>query len=172
MGTKARIAIAGLRRGGAWARTLHREPDMEIVGLCDPQAELLNALGDEIGLASERRFADYEAMLRRAGAEVVVLATPTPLHVSMSLAGLQAGCHVVCEKPLAMTLDEALELRRAVARYDRRFMVGEQYRFADGCRNLRHALRERAIGRLGYVAHEFLRGSHFVSRGAEHWSTA
>jgi predicted dehydrogenase len=172
MSKQARIAIAGLKRGGAWARTLHPEPDMSIAGICDPQADVLNALGDELGLAAERRYTDYETMLRRAGADIVVLATPTPLHASMSLAGLQAGCHVVCEKPLAMSIDEAIELRRAVARYGKRFMVGEQYRFADGCRNLRRALQEGAIGRVGYIAHEFLRGSRFMSRGAEHWSSA
>jgi predicted dehydrogenase len=171
-GSTTRLAIVGLKRGRTWARELMSQPDMEIAAIVDRDEAVLHALGDEIGIPRPRRYVDYEAMLGRAEADLVILATPTPLHVAMSLAGLEAGCHVICEKPLAMTLDEARMLRQALTRYEKRFMVGEQYRFADGCRNLRRALAEGRIGRLAYIAHEFYRGARLISRGAEHWSTA
>jgi predicted dehydrogenase len=84
----------------------------------------------------------------------------------MSVAALGAGRHVVCEKPLALTLDEARELREAVARYDRRFMVAEQYRFAGGVENLRQAVVGGRIGRLAYIDHAFYRGFQ-LSWGAD-----
>jgi predicted dehydrogenase len=77
----------------------------------------------------------------------------------MSLAALAAGHHVMCEKPLALNLAEARELREAVKQYDRRFMVGEQYRFAGGVEDLRRAVAAGRIGPLAYIAHEFYRGA-------------
>ncbi len=167
------ILIVGLGRGASWAREVARAPDLAIAGLVDVDAAKLAQVGGEVGVPASRQYQDYEKALNAAGADVVVLAVPTPLHRDMSLAGLRAGHHVICEKPLAMSMDEARELRDAVKRLDRRFMVGEQYRFADGVENLRRAIADGRIGTVGYISHEFFRGAQVLAgrwTKSDHWS--
>ncbi|HEX5418157.1 MAG TPA: Gfo/Idh/MocA family oxidoreductase [Chloroflexota bacterium] len=168
-----RILIVGLGRGTAWAREIQKDPELEIVGLVDVDGEKLATLGAELGVPAARQYADYARALSGAGAELVVLALPTPLHKDYILRGLASEHHVICEKPLAMTLEEAREIRQATSRYDHRLMIGEQYRFADGVENLRRAVVEGAIGRVAYIDHTFVRGAQLVAgrwaRG-EHWS--
>jgi predicted dehydrogenase len=170
-----RILIVGLGRGAAWAREIRKAPELEIVGLVDVDPERLASVGAEVEVAADRRYQDYEQALARAGADLVILAVPAPLHKEMSLRGLEAGHHVICEKPLAMSLEEARELRAAVRKIDRRFMVGEQYRFADGVENLQRAITAGMIGPVAYISHDFYRGAQLSpgrwERG-EHWSRA
>jgi predicted dehydrogenase len=152
------LLVVGLVRGAAIARELAKSPDFEIAGLVDPDPARLGEVGAALAVAPGRRYAELERALGECPADVVVLAVPTPLHKRYSLAALASGRHVVCEKPLALTLDEARELREAVGKLDRRFMVAEQYRFAGGVENLRRAIAEGRVGRLAYLAHEFHRG--------------
>ncbi|HZQ98038.1 MAG TPA: Gfo/Idh/MocA family oxidoreductase [Chloroflexota bacterium] len=161
------LLVVGLVRGAAWAREAAKARDIQLAGIVDLDEEKLGRVGDELGVPHANRFASFEAALA-APADVVVLAVPTPLHKPLSLAALEAGRHVICEKPLAASLEEGRELRDAVATYDRRYMIGEQYRFADGVENLRRAVQSGLIGRVGYIEHQFLR-MHTPSRAA-HWA--
>ncbi len=156
------LLVAGLVRGGAIARELAKAPDFEVVGLVDLDPLRLEEVGSALGVAESCRYVELQRALDECPSDVVVLAVPTPLHREYSLAALAAGRHVVCEKPLALTLDEGRELREAVARFDRRFMVAEQYRFAGGVENLRRAVAEGRVGRLAYLAHEFHRGANLA----------
>jgi len=130
--------------------------DLSIAGIVDVDPERLLRAGDDLDVPRERRFADFHKALD-VDADLVVIATPTSLHKEMSLAALRAGHHVICEKPLVRSLEEARELRDAVKANDRRFMVGENYRFADGMENLRRAIAAGLIGRPAYIDHEFRR---------------
>jgi predicted dehydrogenase len=170
-----RVLIVGLVRGAAWAREIRKVPELAIAGLVDVDPERLATVGAEVGVVADRQYRVYEEALSRAGADLVVLAVPAPLHKVMSLQGLETGHHVICEKPLAMSLDEAREIREAVRKIDRRFMVGEQYRFADGVENLRRAIAAGRIGPVAYMSHDFYRGAQLsVGRWArgDHWSQA
>jgi predicted dehydrogenase len=162
------LLVVGLVRGAAWVREAAGVDDVIVAGLVDLDPEKLSRVGDQFGVPPERRFGDFAKALD-VDADVVVLAVPTPLHKEMSLAALRAGHHVICEKPLATTLEEARELRDAVARETPRFMVGEQYRFADGVENLRRAVAEGVIGRPGYLDHHFLRMASPTRQGP-HWA--
>ena len=163
--TPTTVLVVGLVRGGAVARELARSTDFEIVGLVDVDEGRLAELGESLGVPERHRYGEFERGLEGCPADVVMLAVPTPLHKRMSLAALAAGRHVVCEKPLALTLDEARELREAVGKFDRRFMVAEQYRFAGGVESLRRAVAEGVIGRPGYFVHEFHRGAQLTWGG-------
>ncbi|MGH2459289.1 MAG: Gfo/Idh/MocA family protein [Chloroflexota bacterium] len=167
--------IVGLGRGAAWGREIRKDPGLHIAGLVDVDTARLAEIGAELGVPKARQFLDYQTALREAEADVVVLAVPSPLHQQMILTGLRAHQHVICEKPLAMNLTEARELREAVKQFDRRFMVGEQYRFADGVENLKIAIAKGLIGQPAYLSHEFYRGGGAaVGRWspATHWSAA
>ena len=153
---KTSLLIVGLVRGGAWARDVVKTEDLVLAGICDVDGDRLRHAGDELGVPRERRFPDLRAALD-VDAGVVVIATPTPTHAELSLAALRAGHTVICEKPLVRSLEEARRFREQVQATGQRFMVGENYRFADGMENLRRAIAAGLIGRLAYVDHEFRR---------------
>jgi|GEM_PF-5491606 len=168
-----KILIVGLGRGTAWAREIRKDPSLEIVGLVDVDADRLAGVSAEVNVPAVCCYTDYETALARSGADLVILAVPTPLHKNYILRGLATGHHVICEKPLALSLAEAHELRAAIRGFDHRFMVGEQYRFADGVENLRRAITGGVIGPLAYIDHAFFRGSRLIAgrwAGGEHWS--
>jgi predicted dehydrogenase len=167
--TPARVVVVGLVRGAAVARDLQKAPDFEVVGIVDLDEEKLARVGDEIGVPAEGRYADLAPALE-AEADVVFLALPTPLHLEASMQALAAGRHVVCEKPLAPSLEDARALRAAVDRGSSRFMVGEQYRFAEGIENLRRAVAEGLVGKVAYLDHDFRRATPANRRPAGHWS--
>jgi predicted dehydrogenase len=167
MKDKTALLIVGLVRGGAWARDVVKTDDLTLAGVVELDGEKLARVGAELGVPEERRYLDFERALREAKPDIVVLAVPTPVHREMSLAALEAGHHLICEKPLVRSLDEARELRTAVMRYDRRFMVGENYRFSDGMENLHRAIAQGLIGRPIYIDHEFRRAGAGRPPGAQ-----
>jgi predicted dehydrogenase len=162
---KTSLLIVGLVRGGAWARDVVRTDDLSLAGICDIDAERLERVGEALDVPPVRRFVDFGRALG-VDADLVVIATPTPLHVEMSLAALRAGHDVICEKPLTRSLDEARAFRAAIKESGRRFMVGENYRFSDGMQNLQRAIAAGLIGRPIYVDHEFRRAGGGPRPGA------
>src|SRR5262245_10194389 len=92
-----------------------------------------------------KSFADYDAMLADPDVEAVIVATADPFHVPASIRALEAGKHVLCEKPVALTVEEAEELKLAVARSKKVFQVGHMKRFDAGLQ----AAREFIVGEMG-----------------------
>jgi predicted dehydrogenase len=102
-------------------------------------------------------YGAYEAALRHPGARGAVICTPHDRHLADVLAALEAGRHVLVEKPIACTLDEADQMLAAAARAGRVLMVAENFRFMPGFRAVRRVID---AGRLGA-----LRELHVVARG-------
>jgi len=79
--------------------------EAEVVAVCSPTAGHPEALAQRYAIP--RVFHDYRTMLREPDIEMITIAAPNALHAEMTAAAAQAGKHVVCEKPLCMTLEEA-----------------------------------------------------------------
>ncbi len=75
-------------------------------------------------------FSDYTQMLAEVRPDVVVIATPNVFHTPMTLAALEAGAHVLCEKPLALTYGEAKGMFAKAAEVGRTLSVGTHYRWS------------------------------------------
>src|SRR5579863_4207971 len=104
MFNKRTAAIAGL---GMAARTIHlpalgKLPTIEVVGGCDPAAKEHNFRFP--------RFSTPSEMLEKLRPDILIVATPPAFHFEFTRLGLQAGCHVFCEKPFTETLVQADEL--------------------------------------------------------------
>ncbi|MFQ5689578.1 MAG: Gfo/Idh/MocA family oxidoreductase [Gemmatimonadota bacterium] len=101
-----RTCVVGVGRvGRQHARILSELPDAELVGVHDPDVERGGRVARACGT---RHFTDLESLLGRVDAAVV--SVPSHAHHRVGRAALQAGCHVLIEKPLAPTLDEADDL--------------------------------------------------------------
>lgn len=104
-----------------------------LAGAFDVDPERGRAFGIELGVAPEQCYPDYRAMFevearRSDGIRAVSIATPNNTHFAICRAALEAGLHVVCEKPLCFTVEQAEELRRLAT--ERIRIVGVTYGYA------------------------------------------
>src|SRR6188474_3082587 len=93
-------------------------------------------------------YGDYRRMLEREKPQIVTIGTPDHWHVPIAIAALEAGCHVYCEKPLTLTIEEGFRICRAVKQSGRVFQVGTQQRSENENRFLK-AIAIVKSGRLG-----------------------
>lgn len=124
-GEKVRLAIIGPgSRGQYLMNFLLQNPKVEIVWLCDIYRPNLD---DALKLApSAKTCADYREVLEDKDVDAVVITTPLNWHKEMTVAALEAGKHVFCEKSLSNNLGDSLEMYRAHKRTGKVFFVGQQ----------------------------------------------
>jgi predicted dehydrogenase len=123
MTTSLRVLVAGCgNMGASHARAYHKMPEFEIVGLVSRGPTSRGALSRELGGVPE--FGDYYDALSRTRPDVVSINTYPETHAPYAQAAIEAGCHVFCEKPLAMTVDEAQAVVDAAAARRRKLVIG------------------------------------------------
>lgn len=152
MGTEAlRVGLVGL--GGVCGAVHHpgfsRIPGVQIAGLCDTDEALLARRRQEWGIAAGHT--DFSRFLQEVRPEAVAIATPNVLHRELISRALEAGCHVLCEKPLGMNYPETVELYHWAKRSGRRHMTAFTYRFVPGMNFLRHLVSTGALGQLRHA---------------------
>jgi predicted dehydrogenase len=99
----------------------------DLYAICDAAPDLLARM--TATYAPAHSFAEYDAMLADPALEAVIVATSDAFHVPMAIRALEAGKHVLCEKPIGMSVAEVLSLRDAVRRSGRVLQVGHMKRF-------------------------------------------
>ena len=125
----------------------------------DPANARSSALA--LGLDPARAYEDYARMAqaeaaRSDGIEVVAITTPNHLHAPVATAFLEAGIHVICDKPLALTLAEGEELARLARQRRRLFALTHTYSGYPMVRHARELVAAGALGELRYVQVEYL----------------
>jgi predicted dehydrogenase len=116
----------------------------KVVALCDSNPEVLARAAKDSGITTT--FTDYKQALAHKGVDAVVIATPNFSHAPIALAAIEAGKHVLCEKPLAMDYAESLKMLRAAERANVRHMTAFTYRFVPAMRYIAHLVAKGAIG--------------------------
>jgi D-xylose 1-dehydrogenase (NADP+, D-xylono-1,5-lactone-forming) len=128
-------------------------PKVELVAVASRDAARAEAYAREWGM--ERAYGSYEALLEDADIEAVYISLPNSLHVPWSIRALEAGKHVLCEKPLARSAAEAEEAFDAAARAGHILMEAFMYRHNPQTTRLTQLVTEGAIGRLRLVRAAF-----------------
>ena len=137
--------------GRKWMAEVHRNPELELLGVISRSPERGAELAQDLGVPSVSVFAGVEEAAA-AGAEAVIVALPQQRHHEAALASLAAGLHVLLEKPMAMDLDEARSIVKAQdAHPDQVVMVTQNFRWRPHALALRQAVRGGTIGRLSHV---------------------
>ena len=134
-------------------RGVIRHPHAELVAICDIDVEKLNATGDAFNI--ERRYTDYKELLAQPDIDAVIIVTPDREHKDMAIAALEAGKHVLCEKPLALTREECVEIAEAVKKSDKKFMVGQICRYTPAFKAAKEIIDRGDIGELMFVESEY-----------------
>src|SRR5690242_19796141 len=140
-----RIGLAGVGRIGAFhAETLTGLDFVDDLVVTDMVPEAARTLADDLGVG----FAESAELLLASGVDAFVIATATPGHAPLLRQGLEAGVPTFCEKPVASTLEETLDVARLVSTTTTPVHVGFQRRFDRGYRRAQQAV---ASGELGFV---------------------
>ena len=146
MSDKVRIAIIG---AGA-VSDYHHVPGIriddrcELVSVCDPNEALLEQRQSEWG--PTKKTTDYQDVANDPDVDAVIIATPNFVHHEQTLACVNAGKHVMCEKPLGLNFSESAEMYRAARDNNVRHMTAFTYRFAPSMRYVRHLVQSGALG--------------------------
>jgi predicted dehydrogenase len=136
-----------------------------VAGAFDLDAERGREFGGNLGVDAERCYADYPAMFaaeaaRADGLQVVSVATPNGTHYAISKAALEAGLHVICEKPLTFTVREAQALKQLAAENNRVFAVMYGYSGYPMLQQAREMVRRGDLGEIRVVNVQFAHGFH------------
>jgi predicted dehydrogenase len=144
---KLRIGVLG---AGQIAQAAHFEScvkarNAELYAICDVAEDLLARMA--AAHAPRRTFTDYDRMLLDPDLEAVIIATADAFHVDASIRALEAGKHVLCEKPMAVSVEDAERLREAVVRSGRILHVGHMKRYDGGIETAKDFI-DREMGEL------------------------
>ena len=150
MTAPVRVGMVGL---GGWGKNLLRNlgalPEAELAWCCDADQGRRDAY--QAAYPGVRFTADVQQLLADPELEAVVLATPVPTHYELARRSLEAGKHVLVEKPMTWRAEEARELREVVSATGLVLMVGHLLRFHPGVEKLRELIDTGELGTVRYV---------------------
>lgn len=132
---KLRVGVVGLGIGRMHIEGWREHPQVEVVAIADADAQRLTQVGEQLGIAG--RHTSAAAMLEAHALDAVSICTPNKFHRELTLLALERGCHVLCEKPMAMNAAEGREMLEAAQRAGRRLMINFSYRFSAQSRALK-----------------------------------
>jgi predicted dehydrogenase len=170
---KLRLVQVGLGGWGQdWFRTILTPSDeVELVGFVDADAGTLSAARERLALPPDRCFATLGEALAAVQAEAVLITAALGAHVPVALAALEAGLHVLVEKPFAPTVAEARQVVETAAARQRLLMVSQNYRFYPAVRAVAALLRAQTLGPIDAVQIDFRRYARGnVAMGNRHFS--
>ena len=146
---RLRVGVIGLGYWGPnYARVLSELPAADLVAACDLSEDAISPLAARYPAARMGR--DPRTILEADDVDAVVVATPTSTHYALTRAALDAGKHVLCEKPLASTVAQCDELIAAAKRARRVLFVGHTFIFNPAVRQMRELVAAGELGRVLY----------------------
>jgi predicted dehydrogenase len=128
------VLKVGIIGAGGIVRAFHlkpgwlADPDVKIVAVCDIHEPTARKLAADFNIP--KVFTDFRELLKIDEIDAVDVCTPNKVHTEAVVAALEAGKHVLCEKPLAVTVDEVLQMRRALRKSGRLLMTAQHHRFS------------------------------------------
>ena len=141
-----RVGVVGAGIGAGYIAGFQKQPDVEVMALCARTPTHTGPLAERYKIP--HLYTDYATMLAQEPLDIVVVATPNHLHHEMTLAALDAGKHVLCDKPLAMTVSQAEEMAARAAERGKKNFVPFIFRFMPAAMYIREILDTGFLGRL------------------------
>lgn len=162
-GKKLRLAMIGC--GGiaeVQLNALKEMPDVEVIAGCDERPERRKAMDEKFGI--KKLYADWKSMLKDTRPDAVSICTPNGMHAPASIDSSNAGCHVITEKPMAMTPKECEKMIEAAKKAKKKLVVGFQFRYHPATQFITRARDEGQFGNINFVKCQALR-----RRGIPNW---
>lgn len=176
MAKKFKIGIIGCGgiANGKHMPSLAKQPNAELVAFCDIVEERAKEAAEKFGTPDASVYTDYRELLKDRSIDIVHVCTPNDSHAEISIAALEAGKHVMCEKPMAKTAADARRMVEAAKRTGKKLSIGYQNRYRPDSQYLKkicddgelgeiyfakaHAIRRRAVPTWGVFLDEEKQG--------------
>jgi predicted dehydrogenase len=169
MADKLRVGIIGAGVGRAHAEGYAALPRVELAAIAGLDDERVQALAARFGVP--QTFREYADMLAQPDIDAVSIAVPNALHAPVTIAALEAGKHVLVEKPLARTPDEGRAMIAAAKQAGKVLMISFNHRQRNDVQWLRQYVETGALGKIYYAKAYWMRrkgipglGSWFVNK--------
>ena len=161
---KAKVFRVGVIGAGSIAQHCHlpgykKCGNVELVAFADPALERHKEVLEKF--PEMKGYKDYRRMLEVESLDVVSVCAPNKVHPPAAIAALEAGCHVLCEKPMATTMKEADAMIDAARRAQKRLMVGFTHRLFTGPQKCKELLKKKAIGKPFMMRVRFAHGGPY-----------
>lgn len=144
MSEQFRVAVIGCgARGGAYARAWNERKDAEVVSVFDPREDRNEALAKEMGAQA---CGSHEEAIEYDGVNAVAVCTPVSFHSEVTVCAAEHGCHVISEKPMALSLEQADAMIKACEDNDVKLAMGLQRRADYRNRKYREMYRNGTFG--------------------------
>ncbi len=139
----------------------HAHPRVEITAVCDIVESRANEMAEKY---NAKAYTSYEELLANEKVDAVSVCLPNALHAPVSIAALNAGCHVLCEKPMATSREEADQMIEAAQNNNKKLMIAHNQRFVPSHVKARQLIEAGEVGKIYSFRTAFGHG------GPESWS--
>src|SRR5690554_2994197 len=143
------VGIIGLG-GMAYAHrhAISKLSSLRIVAICDVNAQLLEAIGEQEGVSEEKRYQDMEALVADPAVDAVISIVPNHLHAKVIQTCIRYQKPIMTEKPFTLNFEEAEQLLSMYEKEPIRCMVGFSYRYIPSFRYAKQLMEENTIGKI------------------------
>ena len=131
--------------------------EVEMVAFCDLIEEKAVTAAKEYGAENAKVYTDYKELLKDDSIDIVDVCTPNKSHAEVTVAALEAGKHVYCEKPMAKKYADAVKMLDAAKRTGKKLTIGYQYRFQPDAWYLQQVCRRGDLGEIYFAKAHALR---------------
>ena len=153
MEKKLKIGIIGCGgiANGKHMPSLHNIPNVEMVAFCDLIIERAEKAAKQFGTPDAKVYTDYKELLKDETIEVVHVLTPNREHADITVDALHAGKHVMCEKPMAKTAEDARRMVAAAKETGKKLSIGYQHRQKVSAQYAKEYIETGALGDIYYA---------------------
>ena len=130
---------------------LQKQPNAAMVAFCDVDEERAIKAREAFGAPDAKVYTDYHELLADTTIDIVHVCTPNDSHAEISIAGLEANKHVMCEKPMAKTAADARRMVEAAKRSGKKLTIGYQNRFRSDSQYLKRLCEDGELGDIYYA---------------------
>jgi predicted dehydrogenase len=158
MSKKVRVGVIGT----SWYAdimhlpALQSHPQADLVAICGRNQERAKEMSAKYG--EPETFSEYRKMIQESNLDAVIIASPDDLHFEMTMQSLEAGLHVICEKPLAMNAGRAWEMHQNAVAAEVKHMTYFTYRWMPFLKYVRDLIVQEYIGLLYHCEFRFQMG--------------
>jgi predicted dehydrogenase len=129
-------------------------PEVEVVAICDPNEAKLSFVAEKFGIL--KRFENWENIINE-NLDIVSICSPNAFHAQQSIAALKSGKHVICEKPVAINVEETESIINTVQQTNNKFMVAFCHRFASHSQFIKKMVENNQMGEIYFAKASCLR---------------
>lgn len=140
--------------------SLSKQSRVEVVAFCDIVKERAEEAAEKYGSDEATVYTDYKELLKDSSLDIIHVLTPNDMHAEISIASLEAGKHVMCEKPMAKTAADAKRMVEAAKRTGKKLTIGYDNRFRQD------SLFMKKVCEAGELGHIYFAKAHAIRRRA------